>query len=594
VRAFAELNSERKRAHVYFQYSVDVKNAVKAIPGARFVQRDEEGRPCWSLPLDLTAMRRLREVFGTGLQLGDAIVDWGKEAVKQEAKLHALAVADDWPLDDLVIAKKLPDLAEWFRPYQRADVKFLAAGSAMNLNEPRLGKTTEIIAAVYEAGLEVEGPHLVVAPQKALDSVWRMEIERWTNGCVFSYNGERKDDMDEFWRIAEIGRKPVWWLTTADMIRSGSYPDWDKWASFTIDEYHKTGLAEVKNVFPKAAATLPADRKYVLSGTPMGGKPIKLWGALHFLYPDLFTSKWRWAGQWLEIENTWGNHKKIKGILKGREDEFYAHLAPYTVRRLRTEVLPQLPEKQWIDVWCDMTAKQEKQYKTFAADAEIRIDEYHLSASGILAEYTRLKQFANSVCEVEVYGIDEETGKVDMKVKATPDSGKLQPLLERLAEVGIDPDEPEGDVQAIVTSQFRETAEMVHKFLTDKGIGSALFTGKTSKTESERIQRLFKHGATDREKLRVCCMVTTMGVGITLDNVESVHILDETWVPDDQDQVSDRAVNTSTLHQVNVFVYRSRGTVEEYIKDVNDVKFDINTNVLDLRRVAFKATMKGK
>ena len=591
MRAFVEVNEAGNGAIVAFRYSEQAVAAIKRVPGARFVPH-ERGGPHWSLPLEITVLRRLREEFGSELQLGDAIREWGKTAVKEETKLHALAASDDCPVEDLKIFKKLPELAVWLREYQRADVMFLGQKSAMNLNEPRLGKTTETISALYEAGLE-RGPHLVVAPQKSLDSVWRMEIERWTDGHVFTYSGSVKADEEDFYKAVTRSRKPVWWVTTADMIRRGQFPEVKEWASFTVDEFHKTGLAEVKNKFPKAAGAIPAQRKFVLSGTPMGGKPIKLWGALHFLYPDIFTSKWRWAEQWLEIETAWGNHKKIKGIRPGREDEFYKHLAPYTVRRLREEVLPQLPPKLAIDVWCEMTATQEKQYRTFAKDAEVRIDEYNLSASGILAEYTRLKQFANSRCEVEVLGIDEETGSVDMKVKATPDSGKLEYLMEKLAEVGIDPDDPSGDTQAIVTSQFRETAEMIHNYLSEKGIGSALFTGKTGKKESERIQRAFKAGH-DNEGLRVCCMVTTIGVGITLDNVESVHVFDETWVPDDQDQVTDRAVNTTRLHQVTMFFYRSRETIEEYVKQVNDEKFDVNASVLDLRRRAFKAEMKER
>ena len=63
---------------------------------------------------------------------------------------------------------------------------------------------------------------------------------------------------------------------------------------------------------------------------------------------------------------------------------------------------------------------------------------------------------------------------------------------------------------------------------------------------------------------RVIVMTTTAGgVAITLDMVENVHILDETWVPDDQEQLADRAVNTSRMHQVGVYVYRSKDTVEE-------------------------------
>jgi SNF2 family DNA or RNA helicase len=585
--AFVELNEPGNRAHVHFHYSPEAVKKIKAVPGARFVPKDKGG-PLWQLPLDLVSMRRLREVFGTELQVGDAIRVWGKEQVAKEQKLRTLSVLDDVPLEELDIATKLPELAKWLRPYQRADVKFLATTSALNLNEPRLGKTVEIIASIYEAGLE-HGPHLIVAPATSLDTVWRMEIERWTETKVFTYSGQSKDNVEEFYECLD---GPCWWVTTADMVRKGSFPQIPEWQSFTIDEFHKTGLAEIKNVFPKRATVIKAKRKFAMSGTPMGGKPIKLWGALHFLEPDQYTSKWRWAGQWLEVTEVWGGHKQIGGIRKGREDEFYQMLAPHTVRRLRKEVLPQLPEKQWVDVWCEMTTKQAKQYTTFARDAEIRIDEYHLSATSILAEYTRLKQFSNSYCEVEVLGVDEDTGQVNMKVKATPESGKLPYLLERLAEVGIDPEDPEGTSQAIVTSQFRETAEMVYSFLTEKGIKCALITGKVNKKERDRIQGLFKAGH-DGEGYRVVVMTTTAGgVAITLDNVETVHVLDETWNPDDQDQVTDRAINTTRLHQVTAFVYRSRKTIEEYIQEVTDTKFDLNRDILDLRRQGFRASVQ--
>jgi hypothetical protein len=81
-----------------------------------------------------------------------------------------------------------------------------------------------------------------------------------------------------------------------------------------------------------------------------------------------------------------------------------------------------------------MTTKQAKQYNEFAAAAEVRIDEYHLSATSILAEYTRLKQFSNHKCAVEVLSVDEETGRVEMKVKATEESGKIPALMQNLAE----------------------------------------------------------------------------------------------------------------------------------------------------------------
>lgn len=176
-----------------------------------------------------------------------------------------------------------------------------------------------------------------------------------------------------------------------------------------------------------------------------------------------------------------------------------------------------------------------------------------------------------------------------MKVIPTFDSGKLPELLERLLEQGIDPAEPEGTSQAIVSSQFREHIEVVSAWLTEQGVPNAILSGKTNKKESERIQRAFKAGE-DNDGLRVCCIVTTMGVGITLDNVETVHMIDETWNPDDGEQLTDRAINTTRNHQVTVFWYRSRDSIEEYIYDVTATKADINRDILDLRRQGFRAT----
>ena len=121
---FVELDAKGDRAIVVFQYSIEVKDAVKRIPGSRSVSRDKAGsvgQAHWTLPLDLVAMRMLRESFGDGLKLGSGIKAWGQAQVKKERQLQSLSVADDIAIDDLAIAKKLPDLVEWFRPYHDAE-----------------------------------------------------------------------------------------------------------------------------------------------------------------------------------------------------------------------------------------------------------------------------------------------------------------------------------------------------------------------------------------------------------------------------------------------------------------------------------------
>jgi SNF2 family DNA or RNA helicase len=632
TKAFAEISPSGDKIEVQFRYDPDLVKCIKEVPGARFVGKDDGG-PMWVVPLNLDIARRLNEEMGPNtLVLGRALKVWGREATKREANLHALASIDSVDIDELKIATKLPELAEWFRGYQRADVKFLAATSALNLNQPGLGKTTEVIAAIFEADLE-DGQHLVVAPKTSLETVWRMEIERWTAGLekpheVITYSGEmtkrmREEAIEEFWACVDDDW-PVWFICTPDTVRMGQEPNVEEWSSFTIDEYHKTGLPNCSGkkassskfaqavCFPDQGG-VRAKRRYAMTGTPMAGRPIKLWGALRFLYPDQFTSKWQWAKTWLDVNNN-GYGSDIGGVQPGREDDFYRSLAPYVVRRLKSEVLPQLPAKQYTDVWCEMTPKQKKQYDDFAARAEANIEGMQLNALGILAEYTRLKVFADAYC-------DNMTEKIVncSKCKETPgefegstcpsclgtgkrtqqhpipsnESGKLPYLLERLEEAGIDPDDPAGDSCAVVATQFKEIANMVHAWLNHKGIHAEKITGDTPGPERARIQQVFQEGKVGSP--RVVVMTTTAGgVAITLDRADTVHILDETWVPDDQEQLEDRVHRASRMHQVMVYYYRSRGTVEEAIALTVQDKSKINKEILDIRRKGFRANMAAK
>jgi hypothetical protein len=87
-KAFVELNERGNRALVHFRYDPVIKDRVKAIGGARFIDKEKPGGPAWQLPLDLVAMRQLREVFGNELELGAGIREWGREVVAREQKLQ--------------------------------------------------------------------------------------------------------------------------------------------------------------------------------------------------------------------------------------------------------------------------------------------------------------------------------------------------------------------------------------------------------------------------------------------------------------------------------------------------------------------------
>lgn len=584
---------EANRLQVTFPYNQQAVNGIKEILGRKFIPADKGG-PAWSLPATIESARQVRAIFGDRLRLSDEALAWGREQARKERNLMSVSDAEDAEL--VVLPREFPGIFDLIstRPYQRADVSFMAQTSCINANHPGLGKTIETIGAIVEADL-LDGAHLVLAPRTSLHSVWKFHWKQFIGEDqvdIFVAWGPDRDAIvhmalnspNAFVLIANpdilrlrTGQKdkdgePVPHPTTEKIL---SFPDW---TTVTVDEYHKSGLPNTKTKFFKSVKRLKAERKFALTGTPIGGKPEKLWSALHFCHPEIFSSKWAWIQRWLETSNN-GYGWTIGGIRAGMEDDFYNAHRPYLIRRTKAEAAPDLPPKQYIDLWLPMTPEQQKQYMKFAKDAEIRIDEENLSAVNVLAEYTRLKQFANGKCDL----ITRKDGSFTLR--PTKDSNKFEALLENLVERGFQKDdedfvdsEPEF---AVVGSQFTEVVEAVASYLTENGIDCATLTGKTKQRERDEMVPRFQRG----EGPRVMCINTMAGgVSITLDRADTIHVLDETWNPDDQEQLEDRIHRVSLIHQVVVYNYRSEGTIERYISGRTLGKAITNANILDLRR----------
>jgi SNF2 family DNA or RNA helicase len=344
----------------------------------------------------------------------------------------------------------------------------------------------------------------------------------------------------------------------------------------------------------KAMFNLPSKKRIATSGTPAGGRPLKYWGVLHWLEPKEFKSKNRWAEQWLTISEKEHYVRGGRGekavtrdfngdIRPGMEEEFYKAHSRFMIRRTKDEVAPEMPPKQQEDRWAEMTGAQAAQYRAMAEDAEVKISETEaISATSILAEYTRLKQFANALCTL---GEPDRSGRVP--VLPTTTSCKLPIVEELLEERGVfDNNLP--DAKAIIFSQFSSMVDMVHDWLAAKGAPVSKITGAVRPQDRGGIIDDFQR---EDGGAKVICVTTTAGgTAITLDRADTVIFLDETWVPDDQEQAEDRAHRISRIHNVNVFYIRTKGTIEETIMKKVGKKADVNKIILDLHRTGFRAT----
>lgn len=534
--------------------------------------------------------------------------------------------------------------------FQAADVRFMVDSSnPLNANHMGLGKTIETIAAIEEGGLY--GPVLVVAPVSAAEGTWPAELERWQEQPHWLCRGSArekaqiqeefadyaaaggagyliinpaqltmKETVERCWHHRGVNHKTVKGLKVIQQCASSihaverPWQDWQdypkrcshkieapypmlfriKWAAIVFDESHEFGLLNPKALTGKGARNLKiaeGGKKFLLSGTPMGGKPIKLFHILQFLNPKVFTSKWRFAEQYLEIDDN-GFGKTIGGIRRCEEhrlsgirpahgvcpscddyeDRMFKALNPFILRRTKSEVLTDLPPKQHVSLACPFgSARHRKQYNDFAKDSEMVIGGENVSAVNVISEYTRLGQFA--------WGTWSRGD--DGKLVPTVDSGKLDVLEEKLTELGIF--DKDGSEQAVIFSQYRSIVNLVHGWLVEKGVAAGKLTGDTNK-KGER--GALKDSFQGEGGLRVLVISTKAGgTSLTLDRASHVFILDESWNPDDQEQAEDRCHRASRIHQVTVYRLVTEGTIDEYRREVNWEKAAVNRNVMDLRRI---------
>jgi SNF2 family DNA or RNA helicase len=627
----AEVSDQPGRIAVRFPYDPVLVTLIKEVPGRSFVKTPDKH---WNVPLDLATCHELRELFGKALTVGPELKAWAWAAIRAEERLGSIAASDtaELPVLDAVPAG-YEALVEAInnRPYQRVGARFVADSPCpLIADEMGLGKTLQAIAGIAEAGLDT-GPMLAIAPKSTVDTVWAKELARWQPHPVHVATGtakQRKEAIDAF--LAEEG--PRWLVINPTMMQPRSvweecpkhegalvkpkrecqkahegtdtehcvetevlaFPELARlvWKAIVSDEVHRPDFA-ITNVKAKTArglAMLHAEKRIATSGTPMRGKAVQLFGVLKWLtkgtdFQGEYSSAWRWQDRYVvSVPNPYATSgKTFTGRLRSdREQDLYARIRPYMLRRTKAEVASDLPEKLRVPVWCKPTAAQAEQYSRFVDDAEIHLPDGTVrTADGVLAELTRARQMA--VAPITNISSDATA------TLAVQQGAKWEPLVDKLTEAGVFDSELAGPevTKAVIFSQWASVVEQVADGLREAGAvgGVAVITGATSQPERLRIVDEFQ---TD-DGPRVIVMTTTAGgVGITLDRADSVHFLDETWEPTDQEQAEDRIHRISRVERTEVpatvFTYRTEGTVDQVVYDTNVDKAEAQKRLLDDRR----------
>lgn len=404
----------------------------------------------------------------------------------------------------------------WRHPlpaYQQAGIARLAQGSLLLADEMGLGKTIQAIGALRVLGQEGV-PALIVAPA-SLVLQWRAQLRAWAPELRPSTALGPAEERVQAWR-----RDADVYLTSYDSLRSDillrSGPRAREWAVVVADEAQR-----IKNRQTDAAVALKRlqrRRAWALTGTPLENSADDIVSILDFVVPGRFDRNAMMVG-------------------------FRKLVAETQLRRLRSEVLHDLPEKTVFTIDPGMTPDQRAAYDVAERDGLIWLRSLgtKVTVANILELLLRLKQVCNAN-------------------PADGQSAKLDDLARRVAAmVG------EG-LKVLVFSQFvvepfgvQAVARRLEAFRPLVLVG-----GQDAQTRTALLRTF----AEEEDRRVLVLSLKAGGVGLNLTQASVVFHIDRWWTAATERQAEDRAHRIGQTRPVQVFAYVCANSVEERIADI--------------------------
>ena len=550
--------------------------SLEANPGSRFVQLGK-GQ---FLALTRTFRRQL-----------DDLASLSTPAQKGAVRLHslaALALSDLMEEADLTADRGWRELranmeaAESFepelpstlqaelRPYQTEGYRWLArlarwgAGACL-ADDMGLGKTVQTLALLLARA--PDGPALVVSPTSVVAN-WVDQARRFAptlNVTVYAGSAEHRA------RLVEEPAPFELYVTTYGLLQN----DLDRlagirWRSVALDEAQAIKNPATKRA--RAARRLNADFRLVTTGTPIQNSLMDLHSLFSFINPGLLGSAQQFRGNFgaaIERGGDAGANARLKRLI-----------APFVLRRLKADVLDDLPERTEITVHVRMSTEEATLYEALRQRAveELETAGEEDTAVGegvrrvqVLAHLTRLRL---ACCNPRLV-LDGAGGGGRL-----PRSSKLEAFAGTLSEL------IQNRHKVLVFSQFVRHLKLVEEYVAGAGVAYQYLDGSTPpKVRAERINAFQAgHGEVFLISLRAG------GVGLNLTAADYVIHLDPWWNPAVEDQASDRAHRIGQSRPVTIYRLVAEGTIEEQIVDLHHRKRDLADRLLEGADAASRLT----
>ncbi len=448
-------------------------------------------------------------------------------------------------------------LSQIMRGYQRNGFKWLKLLESYGFggilaDDMGLGKTLQAIAVLLAAKQEADDrtskTSLVVAPASLVFN-WKDEFERYAPELVIGVISGSQEERQEM--IASCENYDVL-VTSYDLLkRDISYYEEKEFDYQIIDEAqyiknHTTAAA-------KSVKVIKSRVKYALTGTPIENRLSELWSIFDYLMPGFL---YRYDTFKKEIETK---------IVKNEEEEAAKRLqrmvAPFILRRLKTDVLKDLPDKLEETRVVAIEGEQRKLYDAQVLHMRQEIakqsgEEFSRNKLQILAELTKLRQICcdPALCFENYHG----------------ESAKTEACIE-LLQSALD-----GGHKVLLFSQFTTMLGILENRLKKEGITYYKITGETPKEKRLQLVKEFNEN-------NVGVFLISLkagGVGLNLTGADVVIHYDPWWNVAAQNQATDRAHRIGQQKKVTVYKLIVKQSVEEKIRKLQEAKKDLADKVI--------------
>lgn len=470
-----------------------------------------------------------------------------------------------------------PSLSHVLRPYQTQGFHWLDKVCDRNFggilaDEMGLGKTVQLLALLLsrrDAARGV-GPNLIVCPASLVYN-WAAECRRFTPSLrvavVAGSKASRRETLNEVRdheRAADpsqggdglpegrgAGPIPDVLITSYDLLRRdiADYQDVTCYC-MVLDEAQYIKNHATKSA--KAVRSVQARHRFALTGTPIENRLSELWSIFDFLMPGILGSYRRFRDRF-ELPILSGD--------TGAEARLQGFVHPFILRRLKSDVLKDLPDKIENVIRVQLQGGQRKLYAALEQQlrASLNGDRRFEAATGriqVLAQLTKLRE---ACCDPRLL-----YSNADISAAAGGSSklDAIEDLVSTCQDLGK---------KMLIFSQFTSFLDLIAQRLDAHDVAYDVITGATAKKQRVELVDRFNHD--DTPVFLISLKAGNTGLNLTGASVV-VHA-DPWWNAAAQEQATDRAHRIGQTRDVNVYQIVAQNTVEERILNLQRSKTDL-------------------